>query len=161
MTQNNIQIISTYQLWQKSSLEKQEKILSIFSLTAEDIKNIQTKEYILLTQRMSEDNIMTENDKINIYREMIKDIDANKLVIKPHPRETTDYTIYFPDIYVFTKKIPIQILDMVGVRFKKAYTVCSTAALTFPYEIEKVFLGSDINPKLTELYGSIKLSDFY
>jgi hypothetical protein len=158
--QKNIQIISTYELWQESS-KKQEKILTIFSLTTEDINDIQTKEYILFTQCLSEDNIMTESEKINIYKEMIKDIDGDKLVIKPHPRETTDYTLYFPNSYVFTKKIPIQLLDMVGVRFKKSYTVCSTAALTFPYEIEKVFLGSEINPKIVEIYGLVKLSDFY
>jgi hypothetical protein len=160
MFKNNIRIISIDKLWQESSLKKQEKILSIFSLTVEDINFLQTKESILFTQCFSEDDIMTENDKIDIYKEMIKDIDKGKLVIKPHPRETTDYTIHFPDHHVFTKRIPMELLDIVGIRFKKSYTVCSTAALSFSYEIEHVFLGTEINPKIVEVYGVIRLSDF-
>jgi hypothetical protein len=78
---------------------------------------------------------------------MIKDIDKSKLVIKPHPRESTDYSFFFPDICVFTLKIPIQLLDMLGVRFKIAYTVSSSALVSFPYKIKKRYWAYS-HPKL-------------
>jgi hypothetical protein len=95
---------------------------------------------------------MTETEKIEMYRMMIKDIDRSKLVIKPHPRESTNYTFFSPDVYVFTRKVPLQLLDMLGVRFKTAYTVSSSAIVSFPHEIEKKEFGYNIHPKLLKAY---------
>jgi hypothetical protein len=156
-----IQWIDINQLWLQSSLKKQERILSIFSITAEDIDRLKGKESILFTQCFSEDHWMTEKEKISMYEGIVKNIKTDKLVIKPHPRETTDYSLYFPDIYVFAKKVPIQLLELIGVRFKTSYTIASTAALSFSYELENVFLGSSYHSKVSNAYGKeVKLSDF-
>jgi hypothetical protein len=146
------ELVNIYELWKKSSQEKQKKILWLFSLNVEDVISLRGKDIILLTQWFSEDEIMTENEKIEMYRMIIKNIDKSKLVIKSHPREVTDYTLFFPDICVFTKKVPMQLLDILGIRFKVAYTVSSTAALSFPYELEKKYFGYGIHPKLIN-YG--------
>jgi hypothetical protein len=157
-----IQWIDIRELWLRSSLEKQEKILSIFSVTPEDIDILKGKDAILFTQCFSEDHWMTEKEKISMYEGIVKNIKSGKLVIKPHPRETTDYRIYFPDACVFVKKVPIQLLELIGVRFKTSYTIASTAALSFSYELENIFLGSSYHPKVFNGYEKkeIKLSDF-
>jgi hypothetical protein len=142
------ELINIYALWNISSQEKQDKILFLFSLTTDDVHSLKGKDIILLTQWFSEDEFLTEREKIEMYRIMIKDIDKSKLVIKPHPRESTDYTRFFLDVFVFTKKVPLQLLDMIGVRFKTAYTVSSSAVSSFPYEVEKKCSGYGIHPKL-------------
>jgi hypothetical protein len=145
-------LINVHDLWKNSSQEKRAKILFLFSLTSDDMNLLQRKDIILLTQWFSEEEVLTETEKLDMYKMIIEDIDKNKLVLKPHPRESTDYTLFFPDIYVFAPKVPVQLLDICGVRFKMAYTISSSAVLSFPYEIEKKVLGYSIHPKLLKAY---------
>jgi hypothetical protein len=150
--------INIYKIWENSSLYKHEKILSLFSVSMDEIKLLQGKDIVMLTQTFSEDKIMTEYEKIEMYREIVKNLDKNKLVIKTHPREKTDYAISFPDIYVFPKKVPMQLLDMLGIRFKIVYSISSSALFTFSYELEKRCLGFGIHSKLVE-YGKTRDSN--
>lgn len=154
------QIVSVEKLWAEASEEKRKLIFDIFNLTQEDIEKLKNKRYILFTQCLSEDKMMSEEEKVDIYRKMLKDVNPEEVVIKSHPREVTDYTKYFPQSYIFEKKIPMQLINLTGIRFNKVFTVCSTAALDFPYDIDIEFLGSEINPKIVEGYGVIRLNDY-
>ncbi|MCF0193571.1 MAG: hypothetical protein HUK00_00110 [Bacteroidaceae bacterium] len=153
-------IVSLKKLWDESSLEKKNLILSIYNITKEDIEMLSSRPNILFTQPLYEDNMMSEEEKIEIYRKLIADIGEENVVIKSHPREKTDYNCYFHQAYWFNKKVPFQLLNLLGIKFKKSLTVCSTAALGFDYPIEIIFLGSEINPNIVKGYGVVRLSDY-
>ena len=152
----NAIVISLNGCWNLSSNDKQECIKKIFNITDEDIKNIQLRPYILFTQCLSEDGMMSEEEKVSIYRDMLKDVELKDVVIKVHPREITDYSRYFPNCYIFDKRVPMQLLSILGAKFKRSYTICSTAAVDFDYPIESVFLGSEIHPAIVKGYGVIR-----
>lgn len=158
---NNIPIrkISFIDLWNSSSVKKQSQIKGIYDITEDDIRLINGKTNILFTQPYSGLGISEEN-LIETYRDMIKDCDRNALIIKPHPRETTNYHFYFPDIAVFNKRIPMELLTAMGIRFEKAITICSTAALNFDYKISVDFLGTEILQKYNNKIVKVCLEDF-
>jgi hypothetical protein len=53
----------------------------------------------------------------------------------------------------------MQLLNLLGVKFAKAVAISSSSILSFPYEIEKDWIGTKIHPKLEAALGDIKLSD--
>ena len=145
--------ISIPELWSLSSESKRDLIIQIYGLTNSDIAQLAKYKIILVTQTFSEDGILTEEEKISIYKKQLRleNLDDNKVVIKPHPREITNYKKYFPNSAVFDKKIPLQLLKLCGISFDEVYTVFSTAA--YDFEASKVVLwGAEINEKLAKKY---------
>ncbi len=153
-----IEFINIQKLWDKSSEEKKNLILKIYNIDDNDLRELKQRDEILITQTLSEDQIITEEEKIVFYRQLLQNCDPLKVMIKPHPREMTDYTKFFPEMYVFTKKVPMQLLSVLGIKFKKAYTVCSTAAYSLGNETEVIFLGSECHPNIVKRYGVVRFS---
>jgi len=67
--------------------------------------NSLSKNNILFTQPISD--IIGEEEKIKLYKEIISE--KNITAIKPHPRETTDYSKYFSCV-ILDKFIPAEVL---------------------------------------------------
>lgn len=155
MNNSKVRKISIYNLWDTASLSKKNKILDIYELTPSDITLLKSKNEILITQTFSEDNLITEDEKIELYKNILKSANINQLIIKPHPRETTNYNEYFNNIPIFNKKVPFQLLSLCGIQFKKVYTICSTAAFDFPYPIDIIYIGSQIHPNIYKAYPNL------
>lgn len=143
-----VKIVSFIELWNHSSLEKRAFINDVFEVTADLITECSKYRHILLTEPLSEMGILSEDEKIDLLRDIIKRIGRNDIVIKPHPREITDYSHYFPNNYVLNTRAPIQLLTLNGVRFEAAYSIFSTALFDFPYKIKVCCIGSEVHPKL-------------
>ena len=90
---------------------------------------------------------------MKLYGQIVNNYDKNNLIIKTHPRDNIPYEQLFPGIVVFRKKVPSQLIDLVGVHFKKAITVFSSAALSFAYPIQVDWYGTEIHPKVLSIYG--------
>lgn len=121
-------IISMKDLWDRSTASKRQLILDAFGVEDTDIAALKEVKNILLTQPLSEDGLLSETEKIDLYKHLIRDNNIKDLLIKPHPRETTDYAKYFPECKVFTKTVPIELFQLVGTTFEKVYSINSTAA---------------------------------
>lgn len=156
-THISTEFINIQKKWDESTDEKKKLILDIYNISEADLKELMQRDEILITQTLSEDGVITENEKITFYRQLLQGRDCSKILIKPHPREMTDYKKYFPDIYVFEKKVPMQLLNVLGVKYKKVYTICSTAAFSFSSDTEIVFLGSECHPNILQKCGVIKM----
>ncbi|MFU2133085.1 glycosyltransferase family 52, partial [Gallibacterium anatis] len=152
---NKVEKIDIIALWNSlSELEKQE-ILDIFNITTHKLNSLKKRKYILFTQPLSEDGVITEEEKISIYRKIIIEYGENNIIIKPHPREKTDYSSYFAKVKVFSKEIPAEFLNLLGINFEKVITLFSTAV--FDYPREKIdFYGTSVHPKILERFGNIK-----
>ena len=145
-----------YDLWSNSSIEKKEYILNLFDINEKNITFLSSKSIILFTQPLVTDKVLSEQEQVEMYGKIIRQNPQQDILLKPHPRDHIDYTLYFPDIEIFNKPIPFQLLDLLNIRFKKAITISSSSVLSFSYDIEIEWIGTKIHPKLEAYYGEIK-----
>ena len=144
-------IISLDTAWDNASEEKKRYILDIFDVSSTEVTALQYKTHIILTQPLSKDGYISEEEQIHIYRKIIEKYSSFSLVIKVHPRDTIDYRKYFSDIFIFDKPIPMQLLLLIGnLNFKKAITLFSTSINFFPDTVEKEWIGTSVHPVLLE-----------
>jgi hypothetical protein len=54
---------------------------------------------------------------------------------------------------VFEKPIPMHLFNLLGVRFKKAITVFSSTVVSFDYNIEIDWYGTEISKALVDKFG--------
>lgn len=116
-------------LWDKKTKTEKNKIANIFNVTPETLELLETKSVILITQPLSEDNIISEEEKITLYKSILKNYDLNSVVIKPHPREKTDWSSIFPNTPIIPQQVPAELLSMM-IKPQKVCTFYSTAAFS-------------------------------
>lgn len=152
--EKKVEIINLKELWNKKSEEEKKIILDIFNFNDKIREKITKNIIMLFTQPLSEDNMISEEEKIEIYSKILAKYNNQTVMIKPHPREKTDYSRYFPNCYVMEEKYPVEILELVGINIKKAVTVFSSAVFGLGKNIEIDFYGTEIHPKLLNIFGS-------
>jgi hypothetical protein len=146
------QFVSLDEVWHGMPEQKKRSITDIYDISEADVAILSKKTHIILTQPFSIDGFISEQEQIKIYGDIIEQYELTCLVVKPHPRDRVDYTKYFPGIYVFDKIVPMQLLTLLGIRFKKAITIFSSSFGSFPYTLEKEWVGSAVHPALYERY---------
>ncbi|MDT9426944.1 glycosyltransferase family 52 protein [Escherichia coli] len=87
---------------------------------------------MILTQPLSEDGFISENEKIRLYDEIIKEYNDKKIVIRQHPRELTDYSLYFKDVKVNKVKAPVELVVLNSPMIKTAVTLFSGGIFNIP-----------------------------
>lgn len=155
---DKVEIVKIKEIWDNLSFSKKEEILKIFNFDIEKLEKIKKLEnkILIITQPLSEDNILTEEEKIELYREMIKNYSEKDIVIKRHPREKTNYKISFPEAEIIEEKFPLEILSFLGIRFKEVITMFSTAAYNFKGLSTVRIIGTENNIKLKKVFGVFK-----
>lgn len=148
------EIINLKNLWDKKTIEEKEYILNVFSVEKNILKKFSKKSIILVTQPLSEDNVITENEKIEIYSKILEKYKNSSIIIKPHPREITDYSKYFSNCYIMKEKYPIEILALLGIKIERIVTLFSGAAFGFEEGIKIDFYGTEVNEKIFKRFGT-------
>lgn len=151
---HKVEIINLKELWDKKSLEEQNEILDIFSFDLNIKETIKSRDIILFTQPLSEDAVITEEEKIELYSKIIKKYPQDRLIVKTHPREKTNYKEMFKDNLVLDNPFPFEILNLLDVKFNKAVTIFSTAALGLGKDVAVDFYGTEVNDKILARFGS-------
>ena len=145
--------IDLEELWEKLEDDRKNIIKDIFGINQIFNEEI----YLLLTQPLSEDKLITEVEKIAIYRRILDKYKDKKIIIKIHPREKTDYSLYFPKCIILKEKYPIELLCLNGLKIKKAITLFSTAVFGLKKNTKIDFYGTRVHPKLLEKWGDSDL----
>lgn len=151
---HKVEIINLKELWNKKTLEEQNEILEIFSFDLNIKEKIKGRDIILFTQPLSEDKIITEEEKIEIYSKILKKYPKERLIIKTHPREKTNYKNLFKEYLILDNPFPFEILNLLDIEFKKVITIFSAAALGLGKNVEVDFYGTEVHPKILEKFGS-------
>lgn len=152
--QHKVEYMDIYSLWKQKSMEEKKWILHFFDFQKKHLELLQSKKTILFTQPLSEDGIMTEEEKIGIYRKILEKEEIKELVIKAHPRETTEYTKYFDGVSVLQEKTPFELYLLHGLRGKRVITLFSTAVYGLS-DFEVIFYGTNGNRNLIGRFGEI------
>lgn len=148
------EVVNLKRLWDNKMEEEKKLILDVFNFNEEILKKATKDTIMLITQPVSEDGIISEEEKIEIYSKILDRYKNQSVIIKPHPREKTDYRKNFPNCYIMKEKYPIEILELVGIKLKKAVTLFSTAAFGLGKDVAIDFYGAEVNDKLFKRFGN-------
>lgn len=127
------QIIDMDKLWDIKSSKEKDNILKIFNLEILN-KNFKQNLVLLLTEPLSEQDLLPFEEEISIYKELL--MKYPNIIIKTHPREEKNYSDIFPNVEVLDNPFPVELLKYIGIDIDKIITVCSTAALNFQNDVE-------------------------
>lgn len=122
-----IQTFDVLDLWQRTPAADRKTLSTVFNISAETLDKASSKPVLVVTQPLSEDNMMAEADKIELYRRIISVYGADQVIIKPHPREKTDWTTVFPEAPVIPKQVPMELLARLA-KLERIATFFSTSA---------------------------------
>ncbi|MEZ8846997.1 glycosyltransferase family 52 [Vibrio cyclitrophicus] len=139
----DFEYIDLHRCWREKTDDEKNKIYNIFGFDQDVINVLSRCDDMLLTQCFSEDGFISERCKIEGYKDLIRryDIDESNLIIKTHPRETTDYSLYFPKSVIINKKIPFELIPLFGIKYKRVVTVSSTSIYSINYDAEIICEG--------------------
>lgn len=108
-------------------------------------ENTEGKTVLLFTSPLYEDNfVKTLEMHIKIYSDIIDTLKKEnfKVYIKPHPRETLDYTKIFSDVEIITKDIPSEIFNYnKKLHFNRVIALASSSVKFVNYADEIIDLG--------------------
>lgn len=121
-----------------------------------DIEKISRKKVIFLSQPLEEDESLTHEETVELYRKIFKNYNENDILFKLHPRGIFTYKNEFPQIEIFTSKIPFQIFEYMGVDFDTVATIYSTAVWDIKNAKKIDFFGTKVHPKLLAQFGNIE-----
>lgn len=148
-------LVDIRKLWE--TCDYKDYILDMFSFNKEEIEKLREKKVIILAQPFNQgvgDEVMRE-----IYQGIINQYNAEDVVIKTHPRDTMDYRGMFPDVMVYSKKMPAELFSLIGLYFTDAYTINSTSIFSFPKKCKKHLLGFKCHPELLNVYGQFEIEE--
>ncbi len=147
--ENKVVKINLQDQWFSLDSSRKEILLNFF-LGDVSLSN-NSNRCLILTQCWSEYKIMTEQQKVDVYRRIIDIVRNSKqydeILLKVHPAETTDYKQYFPEVEVLIYPVPLQILELIGYNFKTMITVNSTAIFTSKCEHKILLIDEHIDEK--------------
>ena len=146
------ELVSLKELWSKAGEEKKEFVLRVFDVDMEMIAGLRGLDTIILTQPFCTDFGMRPDELVGIYRPYVEKYSAGGVVLKIHPRDKVDYTAYFHNVRILNSKAPMQLLSLLGVTFKRAITISSSAISAFSKDTEIISLGSNVHPKIAAFY---------
>lgn len=156
---NRIEYLDLNQLWAERTPDEKRKFLYYFQVEEESLERLEKGKVLLITQPLSEDHIMSEDEKIAVFDSIIKQYGSDNIIIKPHPREWTDYKKYFPNIEVFPKTAPFELLKLVAPKMNKVATFFSTAGINLSDNVDFYSLDFGKLKWMTERQG--KNGEYY
>ena len=108
------------------------------------------KSVLIFTQPFSEDSFISEEYKVNMYRDIANYYADSNVFIKPHPREKTNYEdIFGKSLVVIDKDVPSECFNLdLNFSFDIGVAIQSTALDNACFVNHKVSLGYESYPEL-------------
>lgn len=126
--------------------KQKDEVVSLFIESGFDL-NILKNALLLITQPFSEDSLISEAEKIALYNDIIAEYSPKyRVIIKPHPRELTDYkSVVKENILVINKDFPLEILDfLVEDKTITGITISSSAINNLNCLKNRIVLGVNV-----------------
>lgn len=154
LKEKRIHYFDLFDAWNHASEEKRKFIFTVFGITDDFIQQIKNRDVVYFSSAFCDNGTLTKEEYRDLYKKLLSKYDTTRLVIKPHPRDyCQDYKTDFPNVMVLPSFIPSQLLDIVGLHFKKAITFDSSAVFSMSYPIGIDWYGRRCHPKIIEKHG--------
>lgn len=151
---HKVEIFNIEYSWKSLNTAEKKKINSIFNYL--DIRL--EFDVILITQPLSEDSIITEKEKINLYKDIIENYKSKKILIRAHPRERTNYKNIFPNCIISSEVYPLELIYLNTPSSTLAITLFSSGIYIFKNS-HKIIFGTCSNKSLEKIFGVIKKTE--
>ncbi len=128
-----VRLFDLRECWNNKSEDEKAMIMDIFGFPKDKItEDVKSGHDVLLCTRSFENKDLKKEEIIDFYKEIIDNYGAEKMLIKPHPRDNLDYENEFPGCRKLDGGFPIQLLSFIDVGIRKvAVTGISTVAMFF------------------------------
>lgn len=137
LIKSKAKIIDPSYLWNNISESHKKRILRIFNVSKSELKALEGKKYVLLTQVCDP---QSQSELIGRYKKAICRYNKSECLIKTHPRDIINYKEIFPDIMVYDKRIPFELLILMGCEFEIALTVSSSSVCNLPKTTKVIYI---------------------
>lgn len=148
LIKDKIKIINIKESWENIPKDQQQNILNIFNINSKVETYNNKKTTLILTEPLSDENLMTLNEELNIYKELMNKFKDYKIIIKPHPRDKKNYKEIFKNVEILDKNFPIELLNLIGFKPTIVSSIVSTALLNFKDSEIYVYDGEIKNKKI-------------
>ena len=146
LIKDKVEVINIEKQWNNLSSKEQKEILTIFNVNLDKI-NFKGKTALILTQPLTEDNLATLEEELDIYKEFFEKFNDYTIIIKPHPRDLKDYHEIYPNIEIIDRFFPVELLSLIGITPDVVCSIFSTALLNFKESELYVYQGEFHNSK--------------
>ena len=147
LIKDKVEVINIEKLWNNLSSKEQKEILTIFNVNPDKIK-FKGKTALILTQPLTEDNLATLEEELDIYKEFFEKFNDYTIIIKPHPRDKKNYKEIYPNFEIIDKHFPIELLNLINIKPTVVCSIISTALLNFKDSEIYVYQGKLKNERL-------------
>ena len=134
-------------LWAEKSSYEKNQILKFFNLDGLN-EFLGLTAIFLITGPLSEGGLLSLDEEIKIYEDLIKNYDDEVIIIKPHPRERKNYREIFPDKIVIESYFPFELIKFLDIGVKKILTINSSVALNFVGECDIEIYDKETSSKV-------------
>lgn len=126
--ENKTKIYNLREIWSNLDEERKHDLFYLFDVQPQKWMNIvnQGRDILFLTQNFSPFH-MSEKKEIEMYCELMSAYDYKRILIKVHPADGKNYEKIFPECMVIKDELPIELMWMIGIPFKKIIGINSTA----------------------------------
>lgn len=139
--------------WSELTYKNKNNVCSVFGLTHErclNTFNFLNGKSLLLTQPLSEDGIITESEKVELYIKLIAKYNLKGVYIKTHPRESTVYSDY--NLIMLDLKCPAQFFEFYSVNFNTVISLFSSSIHELSANT-KILAGTAMSSKVNNKVG--------
>lgn len=144
-------VVNISEMWKEKTPEKQARISGIFGVKPGTRFSKAENSLLLVTQPFSEDGHISEAGKIDLFKKIVARLlkPGVRLVVKPHPREKTDYRSVFPEAAFFESSVPVELMGCLGLdcRNLTVATISSGAVKNLFFEGAKIHEFHEIDPE--------------
>lgn len=112
-----------------NGLKKEDADTLMRAFGAQDLGEIKPGSVLILTDPLWELGVVAnQQENACLFMQMAASFHEREVYLKPHPRDTSDYSIYFKERNILKADVPIELLNCLGEGiFEIAATWCSTA----------------------------------
>ena len=158
LIKDKIKVINVEKLWKELDYKEKDKILQIFNINYDNI-TFKNNTALILTQPFSEDNLLTLNQELCIYENLIEKFSDYSIIIKPHPRDKKNYKKIFSNVELIDSYFPIELLNLFDINPTIVISVTTASLLNFKnckmYVYEGDLYTDELNNVRNELLKKI------
>ena len=101
-------------LWNKKTELEKKTIMEIFGFDYDRMQKIidEGRDTIVFTQPFSVESHSTEENQVRMYQEIVAKYDSNKVIFKPHPRDTIDYAKFLTKCEILPANFPSELIKL-------------------------------------------------